>query len=157
MTQAEFYAWWHLHVKEDDLEYAQFRVTADQLKNLLAAPVELLPPPGAGMMWHLFIVPVFIYKFGGVAFGNLGTTSLAIYQDAIGGALSFSIPATDLLDAAADTTERSNPNIIVPSLTADLENVGVFLSHNNDGGTGEYTLGDGELFIHVDYHRVVLP
>jgi hypothetical protein len=88
---------------ESTVQYAEVEISAAEILDLFATPVELVPAPGAGLVLELISL-LLAYDWGTVAYtiGTAGNLQVK-YTDGSGVAVSTTRAATGFLDAVADT------------------------------------------------------
>ncbi len=88
---------------ESTVQYAEVEISAAEILDLFATPVELVAAPGAGKLLE-FISLLLAYDWGTVAYtiGTAGNLQVK-YTDGSGVAVSTTRAATGFLDAVADT------------------------------------------------------
>ena len=88
---------------ESTVQYAEVEISAAEILDLFATPVELVPAPGAGLVLE-FISLLLAYDWNSVAYtiGTAGNLQVK-YTDGAGEAVSTTRAATGFLDQVADT------------------------------------------------------
>ncbi len=121
-------------------------VTTAQVKALRATPITLISAPAAGYMIvvnrvlvdYVFVTTPYTVPGGSTLAFKIGTNVVAT-----------AINATGLLDQGANTLAYTSATNLVTGV-ANAGFTGLPLKISNTGGA-EFTLGDGEVFVYVDY------
>jgi hypothetical protein len=132
---------------------ATLTLTSAQIKALHGTPVQIGPAPGTGQI----LLPFFAtaqYRFGTLAYSNVTNALICISPAAFLGGIDYPIefPAAGLIDQTANTVSLTLGETVMPQ--ADWENQALVVA--NEGGSGEFTTGDGTLVITLWYTALTL-
>jgi hypothetical protein len=126
-------------------------LTSSQLLSLHGTPITVIPAPGMGYFVHVLSVMA-QYKYNTTAYtqGSGGDLALRYVGDTNDQAV---VPFTGLLDQTANTV--SQVFSVSPYLDAQtvIENIAIEAINN---GTGEWTLGDDDVYLTILYELITL-
>jgi hypothetical protein len=136
------------------LSVATLTLTATQIKNLHGTPIQIVAAPGAGKML-LPVSATLQYKFGTVAYANVTSANIAIAASGVLGSTNEPIQFTaeGLIDQTASEIAigASDSEAMAQSAVS-----GAALVVANEGGSGEFTTGDGTITITLWYMVLTL-
>lgn len=118
-------------------------ITAAQIKTLKATPIQLRPARTDGRVW-IPVFAVYSLQFGTTAFASGGNVDITF---GTGGQALGMIAAATVVNATA-STYRIVPQVALTALTPTIAALGLFVANV---GAGEFTTGDGQLLVHVQY------
>ena len=134
------------------MQVARVTIPSAMLLTLHATPVQILPAPGANKIIQVMST-VFRIIFGTVAY-TLNAGTLKIFYGIVANAKAVTADQAALLTATANGTAVNTTGVALvgtasaPLTDAQALNVGLYLGND---GSAEYTLGDGNLEIIINY------
>ena len=132
------------------LRYAVVALTNAQIKALRAAPVTLVPAPGATKVLE-FVSAVLALDYGANVLTESADNMAIRYTDGSGVIASQTIEATGFIDATADTITTALPKIDVIAANSASVNKPLVLHNTGDGEYGGNAGADTVMSVKIAY------
>lgn len=131
----------------------QVIVTAPQILNMKAVPVQIFPAPGLGKVIDLHEIMV-QYRFNATGYGNTGANDIVMYWQAAGsGSPMLTLNSNGFLNALVDRICDYGSSVVQVD-RSKAENQPVMMAHS--GGSTEFSNGNGDLVITCIYRVINL-
>jgi len=117
------------------LRYREVTIAAAALATLRAAPVELVPAPGAGLKLE-FVGAEMYLDYTAPAFTESADNLAVKYVDGSGLAASQTVEMTGFIDQSGDMATNVVPKIDLIGTKAQVENTALVLHNTGDGEWG---------------------